>query len=198
MTSVFFRRSASRPVRPSASSHTRVMIAVSAAAWAHSASRGVAIVTSPAPARKAPRAASRAAPVCASPPESDQGMAARIFMAIDTRNREVLPPESRTVGEGFGRDRRRTASPQCQYPRQRCRRNATRPGSSKWPGLRRKKVMVRVASIAAPRICPLEPSMPEGTSTARIGLLVRRVHSLRRRTAALAASVEITGKTRAK
>ncbi len=33
-------------------------------------------------------------------------MTARIFMAVDARNRETLLPNSRTIGEGFGRDRR--------------------------------------------------------------------------------------------
>ena len=47
------------------------------------------------------------------------------------------------------------------------------------PRLTAKNVTVRAALIAAPRICPLEPSMPEGTSTERIGFFVPG-HSLRR------------------
>ena len=41
-----------------------------------------------------------------------------------------------------------------------------RPGSSRWPGLRRKKVTLAVASTATPRTLPVAPSTPEGTSTA--------------------------------
>ena len=41
-----------------------------------------------------------------------------------------------------------------------------RPGSSRWPGLRRKKVTLDVASTATPRTLPVAPSRPEGTSTA--------------------------------
>ncbi len=46
------------------------MTARLAAALTASASRGLAMVTSPAPARSAPRAASRAAPVVDMPPET--------------------------------------------------------------------------------------------------------------------------------
>ena len=46
------------------------MTARLAAALTASASRGLAIVTRPAPARNAPRAASRAAPVDDSPPDT--------------------------------------------------------------------------------------------------------------------------------
>ena len=64
------RLSASRPESASAPSTTLVMIAVSAVACTSSAAAGVATgVTRPAPARKAPRAQSRAAPVCATGPE---------------------------------------------------------------------------------------------------------------------------------
>ncbi len=43
---------------------------------------------------------------------------------------------------------------------------SVRPGSRRWPGLSRKKVTLALASTAAPRILPVSPSIPEGTSTA--------------------------------
>ena len=51
----------------------------------------------------------------------------------------------------------------------RCR-TAARPGSSRWPGLRRKKVTVAVACTTGPSARPVEPSRPLGTSTASTGL----------------------------
>ena len=43
---------------------------------------------------------------------------------------------------------------------------SARPGSRRWPGFSRKKVTLAVASTASPRILPVSPSIPEGTSTA--------------------------------
>ena len=63
-TTVLSRASASRPTSSAAPSTGRTMTARLAAALTASASRGLAMVTRPAPARSAPRAASRAAPVC--------------------------------------------------------------------------------------------------------------------------------------
>ena len=40
------------------------------------------------------------------PAGEDHGMTARIFISFDAWNGECLPPQSRTIGEGFGRDRR--------------------------------------------------------------------------------------------
>ena len=92
-------------MRPSASSHTRVMIAVSAAAW----SKGRAGSCD----RHQPRACAKRAArgkTCGTrlrePAGEDHGMTARIFMSFDAWNGECLPPQSRTIGEGFGRDRR--------------------------------------------------------------------------------------------
>ena len=48
--------------------------------------------------------------------------------------------------------------------------HAIRPGSKRCPGFLRKNVTVRAACTAAPWICPVVPSSPLGTSTARIGL----------------------------
>ncbi len=44
-----------------------------------------------------------------------------------------------------------------------------RPGNSRWPGFLRKKVTVSTAGGAAPRISPVAPSTPLGTSTATTG-----------------------------
>ena len=57
----------------------------------------------------------------------------------------------------------------------RCRRAArsphsARPGSSRWPGLSRKNVTVRVACTTGPPAVPVVPSRPLGTSTATTGL----------------------------
>jgi hypothetical protein len=41
-----------------------------------------------------------------------------------------------------------------------------RPGMSRWPGLRRKKVTVSCALTAMPLTAPVAPSMPEGMSAA--------------------------------
>ena len=48
--------------------------------------------------------------------------------------------------------------------------HSSRPGSSRWPGFRRKKVTVRVACTTAPSARPVVPSRPLGTSTASTGL----------------------------
>jgi hypothetical protein len=45
----------------------------------------------------------------------------------------------------------------------------SRPGSSRCPGFRRKKVTVESALIATPLTSPVVPSMPLGTSTATTG-----------------------------
>ena len=63
-------RSPSSTESPAASSTWRTMMDRLAAALTASASAGMAIVTRPAPALKAPRAASRAAPVEANPPDT--------------------------------------------------------------------------------------------------------------------------------
>ena len=71
------------------------MTARLAAALTLSASRGLAMVTSPAPARSAPRAASRAAPVVEMPPETTTAWPRRIFVALRLRQRELAAPQRR-------------------------------------------------------------------------------------------------------
>ena len=70
ITQAFRRLSANRSANSALVSMARIITAVKADALIASASRGEASVTSPAPARSAPRADSRAAPVAASSPET--------------------------------------------------------------------------------------------------------------------------------
>ena len=73
-----------------------------------------------------------------------------------------------------------------------------RPGRSTWPGLRRKKVTVRAALIAAPRICPRAAVDAGGNihgEDRSFGALRPFVETLDHR---LGGSIEIAGKTRAK
>ena len=53
-----------------------------------------------------------------------------------------------------------TTSPMC-----------SRPGRSRWPGFSRQKVTVQHARGAAPRMAPVPPWTPDGTSTATTGRL---------------------------
>ena len=97
-TTALRRGSRRKSANSSAPSTGRTMTARLAAALTASASRGLAIVTRPAPARRAPRAASRAAPVEASAAGHHDGMPAGIFMALDPRHRKALRPKLRLVG----------------------------------------------------------------------------------------------------
>ena len=100
-TTALSRWSARSAASSSAPSTGRTITARLAAALTASASRGLASVTSPAPARSAPRAASRAAPVNASATRHDHGVPARVFVAVETRHRKDLAPQRRTVREGL-------------------------------------------------------------------------------------------------
>ena len=46
--------------------------------------------------------------------------------------------------------------------------HSNRPGNIRWPGFLRKKVTVRTAATA-PKVSPVSPMTPLGTSTATIG-----------------------------
>ena len=98
------RLSASRSANSALVSMARIITAVSTDALIASASRGEASVTSPAPARSDPRAASRAAPVAAMSPDTDDGMAAGIFVAVDLRHRKSLAPKVWNILECQGAD----------------------------------------------------------------------------------------------
>ena len=87
----------------------RTMTARLAAALTASASRGLAIVTSPAPARSAPRAASRAAPVDDAPPDTTTAWP-RAYLWPSTRGHGKLrAPERGRVREGLRPDLRQHA-----------------------------------------------------------------------------------------
>ena len=83
--------SARNSASSAAPSTGRTMTARLAAALTASASRGLAIVTSPAPARSAPRAASRAAPVDDDAARHHHRVAAAIFVAVERGTGKCSP-----------------------------------------------------------------------------------------------------------
>ena len=91
-TTALRRLSARKAANSAAPSTGRTMTARLAAALTLSASRGLAMVTSPAPARSAPRAASRAAPVVDRPPDTTTAWPRRIFVALRRRAPETGRP----------------------------------------------------------------------------------------------------------
>ena len=62
------------------------------------------MVTRPAPARRAPRAASRAAPVCDWSPDTTTRVTAPVFVPAGLRHRKALRPERLGIGEYAGTD----------------------------------------------------------------------------------------------
>ena len=116
--------------------------------------------------RSAPRAPRRAAPVVSAGRRRPRRGRACICAPSRRGQRESARATARARW-------RRCAGRSRRAPRRgcRCRRRATsphsaRPGSSRWPGLRRKKVTVRVACTTGPSARPVVPSRPLGTSTA--------------------------------
>src|SRR5665213_2686536 len=156
-----------KTVKASASSTARLPAARILAVFSRVAAPAPAPGPIRAPPRAAARAASRPSPVITSPP------------AISAWPREYLWPIVSAQGNSpshnaglfaavFGATASRTlaAMPICATL---VSPQFSRPGSSKWPGLRRKKVTVSAAFGATPRIAPLAPSTPLGTSTATTG-----------------------------
>ena len=92
-TTALFRRSARNSAKSCAPSTGRTITARLAAAFTSSASRGLAMVTSPAPARSAPRAASRAAPVDDNPPDTTTAWPRAYLCPSRTRHRKALRPQ---------------------------------------------------------------------------------------------------------
>ena len=140
-----------------------------AAALTASASAGLAIVTRPAPARNAPRAASRAAPVDANPPDTTTAWP-----------REYLWPSIC----GTGKAPLQRLGPLAKMSRPDRVQHAVRDadvGDLDRPAMQpsRQQQMaglsaeeghaVSLARTAAPMTAPLSPLMPLGRSTARIG-----------------------------
>ena len=103
----------------------------------------------------------------------DERRAARIFVRTRVEPRQRGAPQGRRIDEGLAA--RCAASTLAGMPMsaRRILPQSARPGSSRWPGLRRKKVTLDVASTATPRTLPLAPSTPEGD--------VDREHRARRR-----------------
>ncbi len=166
-SSTTLRRASSRKrASSSAPSTGRTMTARLAAALTASASRGVAMVTSPAPARNAPRAASRAAPVKDSPPETTTAWP-RVYLWPSTRGSgKVFAHRGGELIEMRGLI---ASSTLAAIPMSATRTvpQWSRPGRSTWPTLQRKKVTVSAAFTARPITAPVVPLIPLGRSTAQ-------------------------------
>ena len=172
----FLRLSARMRARSSGPSNGCSMMAVRCAALTATASGGLATVTSPAPTRSAPRAPSRAAPVWASGPETTNAWP-RPYLWPSSFGQgncalhrpgafaHVLAPMSASTSSGIPMSAT-LISPQSR-----------RPGSNRWPGLRRKNVTVRTALTTGPAASPVVPSSPLGTSTASTGTRLRLIAS---------------------
>ena len=160
-------------------SQTSVITAVRAEASTGRASVGPATVTRPAPTRNAPRAQSRAAPVRAIGPDTTRACP-RAYLCPASPGRGGTPAHEagafRLVAD------RIWSSTVAGMPISASSRRPQRslPGSRMWPGFRRKKVMVSLATTAAPRTAPVPPSTPEGTSIDRIGRPVPFAHAFTR------------------
>ena len=160
-----------------------VMISGANPATVASADFGVATVTRPAPARNAPRAASRAAPVCDSPPDTTTAWP-RAYLWPSTRGMGKVARHN--AGTSRNVRGRTCASTSAGMPisATSSRPQWSRPGSSTCPGLRRKKVTVSSASTAAPMAKPLEPLKSAPITLCKEGLhrkkcMLRYLHALR-------------------
>ncbi len=166
---IALRRSSVRvSSRSSALSQGRSMIAVSCAAFSGRAGVGERRVTRPAPIRRAPRAASRAAPVRCAGPDSTTAWPRVYLWLSSVRRGKAAPQRSGPLAWASAPISARTAagmpiSATVTGPHRR------RPGSSRWPGFLRTNVTVAVAFTTGPRGAPVSPSRPDGTSTASTG-----------------------------
>ena len=93
----------------------------------------------------AARAASRAAPVMARPPDRTSAEPREYLCEVDAQTRKGGAPDRRRIGENAGPIAASAAAPMPISARTR-RPQSARPGSSRWPGLRRKKVTLALAS----------------------------------------------------
>ena len=164
----FLRLSARNSFSSIGPSTGRTMTARFSAALMFKASLGLAMVTRPAPARSAPRAASRAAPVDDGPPEMTTAWPREYLwpsvLACGNAFRQSAGTFANVVGLILSRTRSgipisaTSTTPQCR-----------RPGRRKCPGLRRKNVTVSCALMAHPITAPVVPFTPLGKSTATMG-----------------------------
>ena len=143
-TTTLCRGSDRKAVSSAAPSTGRTMTARLAAALTASAARGEASVARPAPARSAARAASRAAPVDAIPPDTTTAWP-RLYLCPSMRGigKAYSPTALGTLRNVCGLTSDSTCAPM-PISASRTSPQCSRPGSSRWPGLRRKKVMVVV------------------------------------------------------
>jgi hypothetical protein len=113
---------------------------------------------------------------------ADEGVAAVVFMGVRLRLRQQIEPQAWPVGEEVPA-RRREGVPADADVGHLDGPLSTRPGMRRWQGFRAAKVTVRVALTAIPLASPVSPSMPDGRSTARIGLAEAFMPSTARRAA---------------
>ena len=119
--------------------------------------------------RKAPRAASLAAPVPSAGPETTVAWPRSYLWPSGRTSSKARDQSCGAFMDVIGRTVSRTPSGMPISATTTGPHNC-RPGMSRCPGLRRKKVTVRVACTARPFTSPVSPSRPEGTSTASTGL----------------------------
>ncbi len=181
IANAFRRRSARNSASSSAPSTGRTMTARLAAALTASASRGLAIVTSPAPARNAPRAASRAAPVDHEGPGGNDHAGRGHTCARSTAAWENARAKARGCSRRSSAQLAASTLSGIPMSATETRPQYSRPGRRRCPGFLRKNVTVREALTAAPMTAPDVPLIPLGKSTARIGAGLR-VHPFDHRT----------------
>ena len=123
------RRSASHVVSSSAPSTARTMIARLLAALTASASRGLAMVTRPAPARSAPRAASRP-PRCVRHPPTPQPHGLGYICGRRAAAPETVGPQRRRIGGDARTNAVEHVVQRCRCRRPRQCRNADDPAAA--------------------------------------------------------------------
>ena len=188
------RSSASSASNSRAFANGATITAVSCAALTATASGGLATLTMPAPARSAARAASRAAPVWW--PEPDRtSTAPRAYLwlsapACGSAARQTAGALTKACG-AMGP----SAASGMPMSASRISPASVRPGSNRWPGLRRKKVTLALASTAAPRDLAGFPVDPGGNvdgehATAGAGEIVDTLDDR------LRLAIDVAGKSR--
>ena len=137
----------------------------------------MANVTSPAPARNAPRADIRAAPVAAMSPETTTACP-RLYLCPSTCGTgKALCQTSGVFSKVCGAI---SPSTWASMPMSatRTRPQCSLPGSNRCAGFCRKKVTVSVARTAAPITAPVVPLMPLGRSTLSTGAPLALIASI--------------------
>ena len=126
------------------------------------------MVTRPAPARSAPRAASRAAPVDHEGPEATTACPRSYLCPLNCGRGKCASQSCGVFSKAWGRMSANTLSA-IPISATEMGPQKSRPGRSTWPGFLRKNVMVCEALTASPMTAPEVPLMPLGKSTATTG-----------------------------